>query len=119
MKSNCNNNYTTTNGFLFLDAGSVTNSPGTGDVSSFFDMRADDFAYQVNSWYGDWGVHHDGSGNFYLTYSVVPEPSTYAMVFGLFGFMFLNRTSRKAIIQKASEISGLAGSLKNSISSPN
>lgn len=117
--ANTGNNYTTTNGFLFLDAGSVTNSPGTGDVSSFFDMRADDFAYQVNSWYGDWGVHHDGSGNFYLTYSVVPEPSTYAMVFGLFGFMFLNRTSRKAIIQKASEISGLAGSLKNSISSPN
>lgn len=117
--ANTGNNYTTTNGFLFLDADSVTNSPGTGDVSSFFDIRADDFAYQVNSWYGDWGVHHDGSGNFYLTYSVVPEPSTYAMVFGLFGFILLNQTSRKAIIQKANEISGLAGSLKNSISSPN
>ena len=104
--ANTGNNYTTTNGFLFLDAGSVTNSPGTGDVSSFFDIRADDFAYQVNSWYGDWGVHHDGSGNFYLTYSVVPEPSTYAMVFGLFGIIFLNPRSRTSLLGFLSRIRG-------------
>ena len=42
------------------------------------------FDYNVGNWYGDWGVYYDGSGDFYLTYSAVPEPSTYVMVTGLF-----------------------------------
>ena len=111
--TNILNQYSQTNGFKFLNAGSVSNSPGTGDVSSSFDIRSEDFSYYVGNWYGDWGVHHDGSGGFYLTYTAVPEPSTYAMVLGLVGFIFLNRTSRKALFRNARKITGLGGSSKN------
>ena len=111
--ANIGNEYTTTNGFLFLDATSVTNSPGTGDVSSSFDIRSDDFSYQVNNWYGDWGVHHDGSGNFYLTYTAVPEPASYAIVLGLVGFLLLNQTARKGIIRKTKKILSFGDSSKN------
>ena len=78
-------------GFLFLK-GSTVNGIGSGDVSSSFSIRTDDFDFQQGHWYGDWGVYRDG-GNFYLTYSAVPEPSTYAMVFVLCGFLALNRSS--------------------------
>ena len=78
-------------GFLFLK-GSTVNGIGSGDVSSSFSIRTDDFDFQQGHWYGDWGVYRDG-GNFYLTYSAVPEPSTYAMVFVLCGFLAVNRSS--------------------------
>ena len=80
--SNTWNEYATNNGFLFLQGTTVNNLPD-GDVSSSFNIRSDDFNYQIGHYYGDWGVYKDG-GNFYLTYSAVPEPSTYIMVTGLF-----------------------------------
>ena len=86
--ANILNSYANTNGFLFLDSQSgshATNGPtSAGDASSYFNIRSDDFSYNVGNWYGDWGVYYDGSGDFYLTYSAVPEPSTYVMVTGLF-----------------------------------
>ena len=86
--ANILNSYANTSGFLFLDSQSgshATNGPtSAGDASSYFNIRSDDFSYNVGNWYGDWGVYYDGSGDFYLTYSAVPEPSTYVMVTGLF-----------------------------------
>ena len=86
--SNIGNSYADANGFLFLDSQSgnhATNGPtSAGDASSYFTLRTDDFDSQVGSWYGDWGVYYNGSGDFYLTYSAVPEPSTYIMVTRLF-----------------------------------
>ncbi len=74
-------NYASTNGFLFM-TGTTVNNLGTGDVTSSFNIRADDFYHPSNNWMGSWGVWRDG-GNFYLTYSAVPEPSTYVMVTSL------------------------------------
>ena len=47
-----------------------------------------------NNWMGDWGVWRDG-GDFYLTYSVAPEPSTYIMISALFLIIGVNQSSRK------------------------
>ena len=76
------NNYSDTGGFLFA-SGTTINGLSDGDVSSSFTIRTDDFSHSVGHWYGDWGVYKSG-GNLYLTYSAVPEPSTYIMVTGLF-----------------------------------
>ncbi len=76
------NNYSDTDGFLFA-SGTTINGLSDGDVSSSFTIRTDDFSHSVGHWYGDWGVYKSG-GNLYLTYSAVPEPSTYIMVTGLF-----------------------------------
>jgi len=84
--------YATTNGFLFA-SGTTINGLSDGDVSSSFNIRADDYNYHTGHWYGDWGVHKNG-GNLYLTYSVAPEPSTYMMVAGLLmlpGYNFIRR----------------------------
>ena len=46
------------------------------------------------NWWGDWNVWYDGSGDFYLQYLAVPEPSTYIMVTGLFilpGYRWIRR----------------------------
>ena len=89
-------NYQGTNGFLFM-SGTTVNGLGTGDVTSSFNIRSDDFYHSANNWYGNWGVWRDG-GNFYLTYSAVPEPSTYMMVTGLLmvpGMSYLRRLRKK------------------------
>ena len=39
-------------GFLFLK-GSAVNGIGSGDVSSSFSIRTDDFDFQQGHWYGD------------------------------------------------------------------
>ena len=91
------NNYSTTNGFLFA-AGTTINGLSDGDVSSSFTVRSDDYSPSVGHWYGDWGVYKDG-GNLYLTYSAVPEPSTYIMVTGLFmlpGFRMFRKWRKKS-----------------------
>ena len=89
-------NYQGTNGFLFM-SGTNVNGIGTGDVTSSFNIRSEDFYYGANNWGGNWGVWRDG-GNFYLTYSAVPEPSTYIMVTGLLmvpGMSFVRRFRNK------------------------
>jgi hypothetical protein len=86
-----------TNGFKFLTATNVTGMSETGNnVSDFFNIRADDFYYTNNNWYGTWDVYRSGN-DFYLTYSVAPEPSTYVMISALFLFIGGNRSSRKSI----------------------
>lgn len=103
--SNTWNEYATNNGFLFL-SGTTVNNLSDGDVSSSFNIRSDDFYYQTGNYYGDWGVYKDG-GNFYLTYSVVPEPSTYIMVTGLFllpGFRWIRRLRATAKGDEQSEV---------------
>lgn len=109
--SNIGTTYADANGFLFLDSQSgnhATNGPtSAGDASSYFNLRTDDFDYQVGSWYGDWGVYYDGSGDFYLTYSAVPEPSTYIMVTGLFllpGWRWIRRLRATAKGDEQSEV---------------
>ena len=89
------NDYTGTNGFLFASGGTISGLGGVtnGDVSSWFNIRADDYHYHTGHWYGDWGVYKQG-GDLYLTYSVAPEPSTYIMVAGLLmlpGYNFIRR----------------------------
>jgi len=84
------------NGFKFLDGsshgnitwGGVTSGGSAptasgGYIDNFFSVNQDGFAYHNNFWMGDWNVWYDGSGDFYLRYSVAPEPSTYVMVTGL------------------------------------
>jgi len=86
------NDYLDGNGFLFA-SGSTINGLSDGDVSSSFNIRADDYHFYTGHWYGDWGVYKNG-GNLYLTYSVAPEPSTYIMVAGLLmlpGYNFIRR----------------------------
>ena len=86
-----------TNGFKFLTASTVSGMTETGNnVSDFFNIRADDFYYTNNNWYGTWDVYRSGN-DFYLTYSVAPEPSTYVMISALFLFIGGNRSSRKSI----------------------
>ena len=86
--------FTGTGGFKFLTGTNVNNMGGNGDVSDRFNIRSDDFYYHNNNWMGDWGVWRDG-GDFYLTYSVAPEPSTYIMISALFLIIGFNQSSRK------------------------
>ena len=82
--------------FSFLNAnGTITGLSGNVNDSFEIDSRA--FSYYAGHWYGDWSVSHDGSGNFALDYVVVPEPSTYAMVFSLFGFLGLKKQNRNTM----------------------
>jgi len=86
--------FTGTGGFKFLSGTNVNGMGGNGDVSDRFNIRSDDFYYTNNNWMGDWGVWRDG-GDFYLTYSVAPEPSTYIMISALFLVIGVNQSSRK------------------------
>ena len=80
------NNYTS-NGFKFMEAtGSGwagTGSMGSSGLVSAFDVNASQWSYYNSHHLNNWNVWHDGSGSFYLQYSVAPEPSTYVMVTGL------------------------------------
>jgi autotransporter-associated beta strand protein len=96
------------NGFLFLDSvgnsdgaitwGGATDPGGAGYVTDYFNINNRAFGDAANHLYGDWNVYYNGSGDFYLSYSVVPEPSTYVMVTGLLmlpGFQFLRRFRKR------------------------
>ena len=100
--SNSLNSYSGTNGFHFMQSTSgsdPTNGPtNAGDASSYFDIYTDSFNYYSGHSLGQWGVWYDGSGDFYLTYSAAPEPSTYVMISALFLFIGGNRSSRKTMV---------------------
>ena len=99
-----------TSGFLFLD-GSGSNGSGitwgaisapsqSGVIgSNYFRFNEDVFSFNNNNYYGAWSVYFDRPNNdFYLQYSVVPEPSTYIMVGGLLmlpGYSFIRRFRKK------------------------
>lgn len=81
-------NYTS-NGFLFMKATGAgngwdgTGSMGSSGLVSNMDVNASAWSYYNSHHLNDWNVWYDGSGSFYLQYSVAPEPSTYVMVTGL------------------------------------
>jgi len=86
---NSYNSYAGTSGFHFLNVtGAITGTPS-------FNINSDAISYYLGHWYGDWGYYRDGN-DFYLTYSAVPEPSTYFMTGALFCFIGWNRASRNA-----------------------
>ena len=102
--SNAGNNYSDGNGFHFLQSSSGSDPGGisgalqdAGDASSYFDLYTDSFDYYDGPGVGSWGVWYDGSGDFYLTYSAVPEPSTYIMISALFLIIGFNQSSRKTL----------------------
>ena len=69
---------------------------GSGTIDKgYFNFNHDVFSYNNSNYYGDWSVYLDYANNdFYLQYSVVPEPSTYMMVTGLLmlpGISFVRR----------------------------
>ena len=111
-----------TSGFKFIDGsgsngsgitwGSVTmggSSPsGSGLIDSgYFDLNHNPFSFNHGSYYGDWNVYFDYANNdFYMQYSIVPEPSTYIMVAGLLmlpGVSYLRRL-RKSVSDEESSI---------------
>jgi autotransporter-associated beta strand protein len=77
------------NGFKFMEAtGSGSGWTGTGSMGSSglvsaFTVDDRGWSYYNNHHLHNWNVWYDGSGSFYLQYSVAPEPSTYVMVTGL------------------------------------
>lgn len=100
-------------GFKFLDGASHANitwggvtSGGSAPTSSggyidnYFSIDQRGFSYHNDFWMGDWNVWYDGSGDFYLQFSAVPEPSTYMMVTGLLmlpGMSYVRRLRNKNI----------------------
>ncbi|MEC8043150.1 MAG: PEP-CTERM sorting domain-containing protein [Verrucomicrobiota bacterium] len=81
--------------------GATPNGSTSGTIDDgFFNINQDGFAYYNNFYYGDWSVYYDHTGNdFYLQFSVVPEPSTYVMVTGLLmfpGMSWYRRFRKKA-----------------------
>ncbi len=95
-----------TSGFKFMEwttSGSGwNNAPGSARVVNGFNINSDNWAGVNNFYYGDWSVWYE-SGNFYLQYSAVPEPSTYFMVTGLLmlpGYNFFRRFRKKKSMVK-------------------
>ena len=60
-----------------------TGSMGSSGLVSAFTVDDRGWSYYNNHYLHNWNVWYDGSGSFYLQYSVAPEPSTYVMVTGL------------------------------------
>ncbi len=85
----------TSSGFKFMEAtGNGSGWTGTGSMETVgdnsdagyvtaFNVVDDGWAYHNTHHLHNWNVWYDGSGSFYLQYSVAPEPSTYVMVTGL------------------------------------
>ena len=105
----------TTSGFKIIDgsgSGSINwgNYGGSGarQVDSLFNINQQGWAH-YNHQYGSWGVYYDGGHDFYLTYSAVPEPSTYMMVTGLLmlpGYNFVRRLRKKKLDKLSEEEEG-------------
>jgi autotransporter-associated beta strand protein len=71
--------------------------------ASYFNVDDRGYNYHNGNLYGGWSVWYNGSGDFYMRYSAVPEPSTYVMVMGLLlvpGFRFFRRFGKKGIKQE-------------------
>ena len=86
--------------------GSQPSGSGTLD-SGYFNFGTGNFSYyNISSYYGDWSVYLDYANNdFYLQYSVVPEPSTYIMVAGLLmlpGMSYLRRLRKSGSEEEGS-----------------
>jgi hypothetical protein len=104
-----------TSGFKFLDGSSHANinwggfgAQSTGQVDSLFNINQQGWSH-YNHHYGNWGVYYGGDGDFYLTYSAVPEPSTYMMVTGLLmlpGYNFVRRLRKKKLDKLSEEEEG-------------
>ena len=110
-----------TAGFKFLDgsgsngtgitwgsiaiSGSAPSASGTID-EGYFNISNDVFSYNNSNYYGDWSVYLDYDNNdFYMQYSVVPEPSTYIMVAGLLmlpGMSYLRRLRKSGSEEESS-----------------
>ena len=90
-------------GFKFMEHSGTgsgwNNASGTSRTVSGFNINSDAWAYHNDHYYGDWSVYYnDTDKSFYLSYSAVPEPSTYFMVTGLLmlpGYNFVRRFRRK------------------------
>jgi hypothetical protein len=80
------------NGIVFLNGAAHSNITWGGttlaegswsDASAYFDVNNHAYNYHNGNIHGGWTAWYNGSGDFYLRYSAVPEPSTYVMVTGL------------------------------------
>ena len=95
-----------TDGILFLDSidndhsditwghANHTLSSGSWQEATYFSVDSRPYNNLNGNLHGEWGVWYNGSGDFYLRYSAVPEPSTYVMVLGMLlvpGFRFFRR----------------------------
>ena len=99
-----------TNGQLFLDSinddhndinwGGISGlSSGSWQQVDWMGINDNGFSFHNDQYGGGWNVWYNGSGDFYLRYSAVPEPSTYIMVTGLLmlpGFRMFRRFIKKA-----------------------
>ena len=98
--------HTGTNGILFLDSidndhnditwghANHTLSSGSWQEATYFNVDQRGYNFHNGNLNGEWSVWYNGSGDFYMRYSVVPEPSTYMMVLGMLlvpGFRFFRR----------------------------
>jgi len=97
--------HTGNNGILFMDganhaaidwgsSGDYTLNDSGWQHASYFSVDSDPYNYHNGNLNGGWSVWYNGSGDFYLRYSAVPEPSTYVMVLGMLlvpGFRFFRR----------------------------
>lgn len=98
------------NGVLFLDSidddhgdinwGGISGlSSGSWQQVDWMGINDNGFSYHNDQYGGAWNVWYNGSGDFYLRYSAVPEPSTYIMVTGLLmlpGMRMFRRFIKKA-----------------------
>jgi len=79
----------TSNGFKFMEFTGAVSWTGNGALTddgyvSGFNIVDDGWSYHNTHHLHNWNVWYDHSeGDFYLQYSVAPEPSTYVMVTGL------------------------------------
>ncbi|MFP6854569.1 MAG: hypothetical protein VB980_02205, partial [Opitutales bacterium] len=88
-----------TNEYKFMEGSFSGAADGATFNSDYFDIDDSQFNWLMRDWNGVWGVKYN-SNALYLTYSVVPEPSTYVMVVGAFflpvwNFFRRRRASRK------------------------
>ena len=98
--------HTGDNGILFLDGpnhsaitwGHANHTLNSGvnnwQHADYFNVDDRGYNFHNGNLNGGWSVWYNGTGDFYLRYSAVPEPSTYVMVLGMLlvpGFRFFRR----------------------------
>jgi autotransporter-associated beta strand protein len=98
------------NGLLFLDSidddhndidwGGISGvSSGSWQQVDWMAINDASYSFHNDSYGSQWNVWYNGSGDFYLRYSAVPEPSTYIMITGLLmlpGFRMFRKFFKKA-----------------------